>query len=161
MAEPIEDKTAWRLSSEVNTAEGAGKVLHPCLQQLCEDFLQRHRPVIRRNLGPKARFDITFTDETHGEGAGLCFTLFPGFWDDSQTSRFHSQCLKRVLGAGEQVVRNILSKALSNALSNSSSKVRESAVHQTLHRSKEVHDRVYLRGNANAANPLQAQVLGW
>ena len=154
------DKTNWRLSSQAQTGS-TGKILWPNLENLYQDYLQRHRPVLVRNLGVKARYDLTFSAEAHLE---RCFTLFPGLWDDSQKSAFHAKLILPVLGCGERATRIALSKALSpaNAAEGRTSRgIHPASIHQTLHHSAKIHDEVYLRGSCNAANCLQADVLGW
>ena len=73
---PVEDKTNWRQRA------------------LYDDYLRRHRPLLLQNPGVKAKRDIIFSAEEHGPGCEHCFTLFPGFWAESQIPAFTYKCIK-------------------------------------------------------------------
>jgi hypothetical protein len=136
-----------------------GKKLHANVASLYWDYLRRHRPVLLRNLGTKARYDITFRDEAHGPGASNCMTLFPGYWHDSQVSAFTQKLIQPVAGTTERVIRQEISKELSRHAKEWG--VHKESVHQTLHHSEKVHNEAYLTGIRNDANELQAWLLHW
>lgn len=155
---PMQDKTNWRLRTAVQVKD-VGKKLHANVASLYWDYLRRHRPVLLRNLGTKARYDITFRDEAHGPGASNCMTLFPGYWHDSQVSAFTQKLIQPVAGTTERVIRQEISKELSRHAKEWG--VHKESVHQTLHHSEKVHNEAYLTGIRNDANELQAWLLHW
>ena len=81
------DKTHWR-QSIVDQLGDVGNIVWPSLEALCIDYLVRRRLVLARNLEVRAKYDVTFRDDVHGDGSHICFTLFLGFWDESQISGF-------------------------------------------------------------------------
>ena len=89
----MEDKTNWRQRT-VDQTKDVGKMLHPRAQALYDDYLRRHRPALLQNPGVKAKHDIIFSAEEHGPGCEHCFTLFPGFWAESQIPAFTYKCIK-------------------------------------------------------------------
>eukprot|EP00959_Pyramimonas_sp_CCMP1952_P248385 5191919-Pyramimonas_sp.AAC.1 len=81
------NKTKWTQDTAIGNKGDVGKLfcqrLQDCLrfpspsfsssplpshQDLYEDYLKRHRPVLMASLGTDARFDRTFTDEKDGPG---------------------------------------------------------------------------------------------
>jgi hypothetical protein len=105
---PAQDKVHWRHSTASQVAD-AGKRLHPKLQALYEQYLAKHRPVLMKSLGHRAKWDRVFTDDKDGPGASRCFTLFPGYWDKHQTTTFTARFFMKVLGHRERAVRKVLS----------------------------------------------------
>ena len=157
--DPADHKTLWR-QNPADRAEEPGKIMHPKLVSLYKEYLKRHRPILMKNLGERAKFDLTFTEEKHGPGAGKCMTLFPGYWDLTQTHRFVSKSFQKVLVYSERGVRNALGVAMSINVARDWGIPKE-AVYQQFHHSEQVHGECYLRGLRNQVNELQAHLLGW
>ena len=111
------------------------------------------------SLGHRRKFDLTFTSEQHGPGSQHCFTLFPGYWAESQVTAFSTKLILRVLGFKERAVRKVLSKEFSAARKEWG--VEAVAVHQTLHHSAKVHDDIYRQGLRNTVNDMQAHLFHW
>ena len=154
----MHDKTQWRQSTAQQICD-VGKEMHPRLQTLYEDYLHRHRPIIIANLGPRAKHDISFTDAKHGPGASKCFTLFPGFWAQSQTHSFSTRMFEAVLGSTERVVRKVQSKEFGAHRKDWG--LQPEAIAQQLHHSVQVDEAVYKQGLRNTCNEMQAWLYGW
>ncbi|CAJ1443034.1 unnamed protein product, partial [Effrenium voratum] len=155
--DPSDFKTKWRQSP---ADLDPGKILHTKVQEALNAFLKRWRPILIKHLGPRAKYNVTFTDEKFGEGAGVCFCLFPGYWEDNQAHTCVQHTFQKVLGCSERAVR----KALGNELPDWKAArwgVDMTAIHQNFHHSAEVHAKAYGRGKRNQVNPLQAHVLKW
>lgn len=70
LMDPVQDKTGFRRSSEEQKKD-VPKVLHHKAKSVYEAYLRQHLPVLRKNLGPAARFEPKFNDAEHGPGALL------------------------------------------------------------------------------------------
>ena len=68
LVDPQSVKTKYSHDTTVGNRGDVGKILNKKVQNLYEDYLSRHRPVIMESLGVKAMYDRTFTDEKDGEG---------------------------------------------------------------------------------------------
>ncbi|CAJ1444363.1 unnamed protein product, partial [Effrenium voratum] len=157
--DPVEFKTKWR-TLEADLREDLGKFLHEKLGKALTEYLKRHRPVLMKSLGPRAKHNVTFTDELHGEGASSCLTLFPGYWPKEQSRTFVQHTFNKVLGCSERVVRKAVSKAITRPLLQEYG-VDDVALWQNLHHSREVHERDYARGQRNKLNVLQGKLFRW
>ena len=154
------EKQRYSQETAIGNTGDVGKVCCQRVQELYEDYLTRHYPVLMANLGQKARYHRSFTDSKDGPNANACFALFPGFWHESQAGRFAKKVLNVPFGGvGERTVRNILSKELTPRAAEF--KVDPNAIYQQLHHSKDVHDKVYLSGLRNSCNALQLAVYRW
>ena len=109
---------------------------------------------IVEHLGVHARHRKTWSIEVDGEGADRLKTLFPGYWDQTQLSRFN-RLIHRALGCGLQKQRRILNKRFMQ------DRDWRQAVDQQLLHSAEMTDRVYMAGLRNTLNPMQAHLYGW
>jgi hypothetical protein len=159
MIDPVQDKTGFRRRSE-DQKKDVPKVLHRKLQSIYEAYMREHLPVLRRNLGPAARYEPTFTDAKNGEGASLCFPLFPGYWPASRGSSFTANNFIPVLGCKERKIRSLMIQQFTPDLLQQWG-VDPVAIPQQFHQSKLVQDGSYKNGLRNAVNPLQAHILGW
>ena len=137
-----------------------GKILHKKVAEALSEFLRRHRPSLLKSLGQRARHNVTFQDEVHGEGASVCQTLFPRYWPQNQAHTFVQHTFKKVLGCSERVVRKALSQAITPDLIREHG-VHEAAVFQQLHHSRTIHEQNYVRGLRNSFNTLQAALFRW
>jgi hypothetical protein len=161
-----ETTTRTHISSNVvrqqpkDLGEDPGKILHPKVEMSFKDYLKRWRPILLRNLGPRAKYDVTFTDEKHGENASKCLTLFPGFWNDNQAATFVRRTFRPVLGCSERRVRKALAKVMDKHHGREWG-VGEVAIHQQFHHSRDIHEKSYMRGLRNDVNEWQAWLLGW
>ncbi|CAE7762078.1 unnamed protein product [Symbiodinium pilosum] len=136
----VEFKTKWRAVE----ADDPGKILHKKVAEALSEFLRRHRPIWLKSLGQRARHNVTFQDEVHGEGASVCQTLFPGYWPQNQAHTFVQHTFKKVLGCSERVVRKALSQAITPDLIREHG-VHEVAVFQQLDHSRTIHEQNYVR----------------
>ena len=96
---PQSTKTLWRQDRAIGNPGEVGKILHQKVYDLYSDFLLRHHAVIVE----------TWSIEVDGEGADRLKTLFPGYWGQTQLSRFN-RLIHRALGCGLQKQRRILNK---------------------------------------------------
>lgn len=71
-------------------------MLHAKVAACYKEYLSKHRPVLLRNLGARAREDVTFTAKRFGPGAESCFTLFPGWWTQDSSHTFVARTFKKV-----------------------------------------------------------------
>jgi hypothetical protein len=159
IVDPVETKVKWR-SLPKDLAEDPGKILHEKVFNLYKDYLKRWRPVLERNLGERAQYDVTFTSELHGLGSEHCKTLFPGFWPENQNHTFVARCWYPVLGCSERRVRKVLTKAMPKPVA-AQWGIPGEALDQHFHHSRDVTENSYSRGSRNLVNAFQAHVLGW
>ena len=155
---PQSTKTLWRQDKAIGSSGEVGKVLHQRIYDLCTDYLARHYQVIVDNMGPHARHHKSWSTEVDGDGADRSRTLFPGYWDGTQRSRFN-RLVHRSLGCGLHIVRQTLNKRFMQA--HQEWNITRQAVDQQLLHSADVSDRVYLSGLRNTLNPLQSHLYGW
>ena len=155
---PQTSKTQWRQEAAIGGGTEVGKVQHQRIYDLYKDFLRRHRPILIKDMGLHGTHHKKWSDVQDGVGADKLVTLFPGFWDDSQQSRFN-QCIFRALGCGEIRCRRILNTEFMKH--RKQYRILRQAVDQSLHHSAEMTDRVYLAGQRNLLNPMQAELFGW
>jgi hypothetical protein len=159
VVDPCEFKTKY-MKSDADLKEEPGKILHPKVRGLLDEYLTKWRDVLVRNLGKRSQYEPRFNDTEHGTGAEQCFTLFPGYWPDNQSKTFTDENLVKVLDAKERVIRKALGVSFTDDLIQKWG-VDEVAVYQQFHHSGRIHKENYLRGRRNEVNGLQSFILKW
>ncbi|CAE7357383.1 unnamed protein product [Symbiodinium pilosum] len=66
--DPVELKTKWRAVD----ADDPGKILHKKVAEALSEFLRRHRPILLKSLGQRARHNVIFQDEVCTVRAQAC-----------------------------------------------------------------------------------------
>ena len=95
--------------------------------------------------------------QADSEGAERLKTLFPGFWEVTQMSRFN-RIIQRSLGCGLQKVWRILNKKFMQAAPDW--QIARQSVDQQLLHSAEMSDKVCLAGLRNTLNPCKPTCTG-
>ena len=81
---PVSSKNAWRPDAAISSHKDVGKICHPRIEGLFNEFVRVWRPVLLKSIGEHGGHHKTWTDEKDGKGANNLQTLFPGFWKESQ-----------------------------------------------------------------------------